>query len=238
MLIERNWEGARCVRFAKVEATEDEGVVEGLASAFDTVDTYGTRIAKGAFRASLAEWRKRKRTPPMYLQHNSSVPVGRWERLAEDEDGLRVQGRVTDSETGRHAFALVRDGTIGGLSIGFRVRAYKVEEARGQEPRIVTFTAVDLIETSLVTEPANPDARITGVRGYDPNMTIADFEELLRSLDFPNKAAKSIAAAGFRAEPRDVAAQPSTEQPRDAGQDEETVARMIRDLNARLRGAA
>ena len=77
--------------------------------------------------------------------------------LAEDKRGLRVIGRLsTGSAAGREAAALLKDGAVGGLSFGYRVKA-----PEGAEPR--HLRAVELVEVSLVTMPMMPAARVHAV---------------------------------------------------------------------------
>ena len=54
---------------------------------------------------------------------------------------------------GREAAALLKEGTVRGLSFGYRVR-----EARGDNPR--ELVSVELVEVSLVTFPMQPKARV------------------------------------------------------------------------------
>ena len=129
--------------------------VEGYASRFFVRDLNDDVVAKGAFLASLA--RTGARGVKMLHQHDGSVPVGVWDEIAEDGDGLFVRGRVLDvTPQGRMAAALVRAGAVDGLSIGFRA-----VKARGDvSGRLRVLTEVELWEVSLVTFPMLPQARI------------------------------------------------------------------------------
>jgi hypothetical protein len=51
---------------------------------------------------------------------------------------------------------LLKEGAVGGLSFGYRVR-----EARGEAPR--ELTELELVEVSLVTFPMQPKARVHAV---------------------------------------------------------------------------
>lgn len=111
-------------------------------------------IRPGAFAEAV------KRGPqevPLLWQHQQAKPIGRVEMLAEDRRGLRVIGRLsTGSAAGREAAALLKDGAVGGLSFGYRVRA-----AAGAQPR--HLREVELVEVSLVTLPMMPGARVHAV---------------------------------------------------------------------------
>jgi HK97 family phage prohead protease len=102
---------------------------------------------------------------PLLWQHSPDRPIGRIESLAEDACGLRVIGRLTpEARHAAEAAALLRDGAVGGLSFGYRVRA--------KEPRHGgrTLTDLDLVEVSLVTFPMQPGARVHAVHEEDMNV--------------------------------------------------------------------
>jgi HK97 family phage prohead protease len=110
-------------------------------------------VRKGAFARAVAAGPK---SVPLLWQHEPGRPIGRVEMLAEDKRGLRVIGRLSDSSSGRDAAALLRDGAVGGLSFGYRVR--RKSDGTNRE-----LTDLDLIEVSLVTFPMQPAARVHAV---------------------------------------------------------------------------
>jgi HK97 family phage prohead protease len=127
----------------------------GYAALFDTVDRGGDVIRRGAFSRAVADGAKGL---PLLWQHQQSAPIGRIEHIAEDARGLRVIGRLTPhAKPAADAAALLRDGAIGGLSFGYRVRA-KQHRPGGRE-----LTDLDLVEVSLVTFPMQPGARVHAV---------------------------------------------------------------------------
>lgn len=184
----------------------------GYGAYFNNVDSYGDVIAPGAFTKTLREARSSGNWPAMLLQHGSflggddNMPVGVWTEMREDEKGLWVEGRLADTQRGRDAYALLKMSprpAINGMSIGFRATEWTMR-SKPEEPRR-TLKAVDLMEVSLVTFPANGKARVESVKSADDIKTIREFEEFLRDVGgFSHAAAKSIAAGGFKAaDPRD-----------------------------------
>lgn len=126
----------------------------GYAALFDRVDRGGDVVRPGAFARAVAAGPGRV---PLLWQHEAGRPIGRIERLAEDARGLRVIGSLSArSAAGREAAALLKDGAIGGLSFGYRVRA-------GREGQPRELTDLELIEVSLVTMPMQPAARVHAV---------------------------------------------------------------------------
>ncbi len=121
----------------------------GYAAVFGHPDRGGDVVRAGAFARAL----KRGAGPvPLLWQHEPGRPIGRIEYLKEDKRGLRVIGRLADGR----AAALLKEGAVGGLSFGYRVR-----EARGEAPR--ELVDLELVEVSLVTFPMQPRARVHAV---------------------------------------------------------------------------
>jgi HK97 family phage prohead protease len=140
------------------DVTAEVGLaVEGYASLWGVADLNRDVVAQGAFAESLA--RTGAEGVRMLHQHEGRAVVGIWDRIAEDDRGLFVRGRIMDwSAEARFAAALANAGAMDGLSIGFRaVRARRDGALR-------VLTAVDLWEISLVTFPMLPGARFTPCR--------------------------------------------------------------------------
>jgi HK97 family phage prohead protease len=129
----------------------------GYAALFDKADRRGDVIRRGAFARAVADGPARL---PLLWQHQQTRPIGRIEAIAEDARGLRVIGRLSPG-AGTDAAALLRDGAVGGLSFGYRVRA-----GRGVPPGR-EITDVDLVEVSLVTFPMQPGARVHAIHEED-----------------------------------------------------------------------
>lgn len=128
----------------------------GYAARFDRVDRGGDVVRRGAFARAVAQ--AGAGGVPLLWQHDPARPIGRIERIAEDQRGLRVIGRLAPSA--REAKQLLRCGALDGLSFGYRVRA-----SRGAQPR--ELTDLDLIEVSLVTFPMQPAARVIAIDEAD-----------------------------------------------------------------------
>lgn len=154
------------VRFA----VDDSGVFAGYAAVWERPDSFGDVLRKGAFAKSL-----KKIQPAMLWQHDQRTPIGRWTSLAEDERGLRVEGKlVTGVVKGAEALELLKAKALNGMSIGF-VTARAERGPNGG--RIVT--EVQLFEISLVTFPSADMARVDSVKSARPG-DIAAFVQAAR----------------------------------------------------------
>jgi HK97 family phage prohead protease len=167
------------------------GSFEGYASLFGAEDQGRDVVMPGAFRASLA--RAGAASIRMLFQHDPAQPIGAWEVIREDARGLYVRGRLTlDVARGREILALMREGALDGLSIGFRTRK-AVRDARSGLRRLYE---IDLWEISIVTFPMLPDARISAVKAAYPSARPPD------ALASPQARAARFAAPPARRHPR------------------------------------
>jgi HK97 family phage prohead protease len=193
------------------------GAFEGYGSVFNNEDDYGDVILPGAFAGVLARHQAKGTMPKMLLNHGSAtsffgstdpmadLPIGKWTSMSEDGHGLQVKGRLInlDTERGKNIYGAMKEGELGGLSIGYRPGDF-VRGTKPNEPRRTIKTVKDLIEVSPVTFPANELATSRGIKAGDIR-TIREFERALREvLGFSHAAARSIAESGFKSsEPRD-----------------------------------
>ncbi len=166
------------------------GIITGYASVFGGVDSYGDTVAQGAFSDSL------KRNKPLMLwQHQTESPVGHWDNLQEDTRGLHVSGQLNlQTNLGRETYAHLQAGDLNGLSIGYNLA--KGDAVRQGE--VLLIKRVDLAEISIVSLPADSNARITSVKSQllKP-ATMREFEKSLQEIGFSRREASSIAARGF-----------------------------------------
>ncbi len=141
-----------------ISLPDGRGVFEGYASLFGIADMARDVVMVGAFQKSLAT--QDVSSIKLLWQHDPAQPVGVWSRVSEDKRGLYCQGQLNlDVQRGRELYALMRQGAVDGLSIGFKtLRARK--DALGQRQLL----AIDLWEISLVTFPLLPDARVSAVK--------------------------------------------------------------------------
>ncbi|MER5171596.1 HK97 family phage prohead protease [Thioclava kandeliae] len=180
------------------------GEFEGYASTFGgEPDSYGDVIAVGAYADSLAQHAAKGTMPKMFWQHDPAEPIGRWLEMAEDTRGLRVKGRLNMGvRRGQEAYALLKEGDIDGLSIGYRIKQHSVDADTG----IWTLEKLELREVSVVSIGANENATIASVKSAKAahglierlkagdRLTEREFEDMLKgSLGFSNSQAERAA---------------------------------------------
>ncbi len=142
----------------EIRRVGQDGLIEGYASLFGVADLGRDVVERGAFRESLAG--RGAAGIRMLWQHDPAEPVGRWLAIREDARGLVVRGRLNPAvRRAREIAALIGEGALDGLSIGFRV----VEAAKGAGG-IRRLLRLDLWEISIVTFPMLPGARLGAVK--------------------------------------------------------------------------
>lgn len=232
MQIERLSVGLREVKIADADGADMR--FTGYGAVFGNIDSYGDVIAKGAFADTLKKSKDSGVWPAMLSQHGGmfgedSTPIGIYTEMREDDVGLWVEGKLADTERGREAYALLKmqpRPAYNGLSIGFRAKEWAVRTSP-EEPRR-TLKAVELLEVSLVTFPANTKARVTSVKSeFNPR----EAEDSLRDAGL-SRADSVKAVAVFKSLLLRDEAEPESE-PRD-----EVAAAELRSLADRIRKLA
>lgn len=202
-----------------LEVKAEEGrplVVTGYISTFGNTDLVGDVVEKGAYERTLKEWRERPWPMPLLLNHNQDQLVGKWVELREDSRGLFGEGELTpDHSLASDVAASLRHGALSGISIGFRLRDFERSKSGIRHLR-----DIDLIEASIVTSPANPMARVVGLKSADEIKSLREFEAFLREHGWSRREAQVIGTKGFSSLARESEAEDGAEQPRADGESE------------------
>ena len=135
------------------------------------VDTWPrTIVDPGAFTKTLAEANGRVK---VLWQHDPWCPIGKPTEMREDNKGLYIVGKISDTQAGKDALTLLRDGVVDEMSIGFDpIRWEMVPDPAMQTPAgmapsmdgmVRHLKEVRLWEVSLVTFAADPMAQVYAV---------------------------------------------------------------------------
>jgi HK97 family phage prohead protease len=177
-----------------------EGVFSGYGAVFGNVDAHGDVIQPGAFTDSIAERKAQGRAVPMHLMHRvyggDGLPVGVWTDLSEDSKGLKVTGKISgmNTDAGRLLFERVKDGALGGLSIGYKVRPNGATYGKKAGEPKRSLKALDLKEISLVDDPSNALSRVDEMKRLGLKAVGDDGVDLPFSAD-TEEAIEAIGAA-------------------------------------------
>lgn len=171
------------IEAVELKWNDEDWKVEGYASVFHSVDSYGDTVLPGAFLKSLED-----RQPAMHYEHLRWATPGMWTKAEEDEHGLKVTGQLTRDHTlAKDLRASLRHGTVRGLSIGFVLK----DSEQKDDNRIIK--EVDLHEVSFTAQPAEPKAVVTAWKSELGCIeSLSDFERFLRD---SGDISKSMATA-------------------------------------------
>lgn len=119
---------------------------------------------------------------PLLLYHNSQKPVG-WVKFQKPtKDGIDFEAKLpTIDEPGtvrdriEEAWTSIKSGLIAGVSIGFR----SIEEAFNKDTQGFRFLQTEVLELSLVSIPAQPDARIETIKSLDIGLAVSGTEAVV-----------------------------------------------------------
>lgn len=175
--------------FTKAEIKEKSDEVFTAIASSEVEDRQGEVVKQAGWNLS-----NFKKNPILLWMHDHERPLGKATRVWLDKSGnkplLMFKGVIsTATEYGRAAKQLIDEGVLNSFSVGFRAL-----EMDGNE-----ITKAELFEISLVTVPANPEARliaakslknagfqknvIDDVLGQDKEETITELQNKVKELE-------------------------------------------------------
>lgn len=208
-----------------LKAVAEDGEFEGYLSTFGNVDRGMDMVMPGAFRRTLKE--RKLSSIKLLRDHDTRKVIGKWLSMDEDDRGLKVRGKLFAGtvQLATETLALMREGALDAMSIGYRTIKAQWDEEQG----VRKLLDLDLWEGSIVTFPMNEMATVDAVK---TDLTITDVERILREGGAPGAFAKLVAIHGFDA------AQKRLGSRREGGEGGKTIAEMIRETSAKMKGMA
>jgi len=176
-------------KFAAEGLDAKTGEFAGYGAVFGNIDSHGDVIMPGAFADTLADWNRKGALPQMKMMHGSAAnpftgsdkPVGVWKTMREDSKGLYVEGKLSglDTDQGRFNYALMQDGALNGLSIGYKA----INPRKGTSPMVKRhLDKLHLAEVSLVPMGSNPEALVTSIKSQFQSLSNEDWRDIEATL--------------------------------------------------------
>lgn len=161
----------------KAEEFANDGEVVAYLSTFKNADKVGDIIEKGAFDQFVKDFDPTAKKLPMLYSHKTENLIGEWVELSVDEHGIKGRGVIyTETTTGKDVHALLKRGALSAVSIGFKSSDYEEIESGGR-----LFKQVELVETSIVLNPCNPQAEVLSVKSEDGLIQVSELKSVLRN---------------------------------------------------------
>lgn len=180
----------------EVKEVSADGKFVGHGSIFGELDSYRDVVMPGAFKKSLAaDFKSKNRQVPMLWQHDSYNPIGIYPVIYEDATGLYLEGACNmEVQQGRECHALMKQGALTGLSIGYTTVLSEWDEKALTRKLI----EVNLWEVSPVTFPAGDSARAQ-VKTLAEVGTLSELEDYLRDAYGASRKEATALAARLKA---------------------------------------
>lgn len=136
---------------------EEQRIVTGIATS-ESVDSQGDIIDFEASKKAFSDWVGNIRE-----MHDPTRAIGKRIDVQFDDDKKEVilSAKISESADGENAWVKVKEGILTGFSIGGQIFKITKDKAVKGANRIVDYA---LSETSLVDNPANPDAQLIMVK--------------------------------------------------------------------------
>ena len=131
------------------DSMDEPVIITGYANTVSK-DRYGDVIPSYAWdEVALLNYKK---NPIILAYHNHSNPIGVATDLVVDEKGLKITAKI--SKAAKEVYQLIKDGVLRSFSIGFLVKDANYDQATD----IFVIKALELLEISVVSVPANQDS--------------------------------------------------------------------------------
>ena len=149
----------------QIEAKADApaGTISAYLTTFGNSDVVADIMAKGSLDKFIAKFNPTAKKLPMFYEHDHTSIIGEWVDLKADEHGVVGEGVLyTETTKGSDVYKLMKRNAVSSVSIGFRSADFEKNDDGGR-----TFNEIDLVETSVVLNPANDQAQIMSVKSDD-----------------------------------------------------------------------
>lgn len=136
----------------QLNVTLAKATADGYDARFVVSSTHPDRVGDTFSKESLRKLTATKRLIALW-QHDSKSVAGYWENFKLSGNKLIASLKLADTNLGKMIRSLLDSGVPLGSSVGFRILEGQPNKHDGYE-----FTDVDLMEISVVSTPANPQA--------------------------------------------------------------------------------
>ena len=164
------------------EAQSPNGLIEARATTWgprEGADGRKFNYKPEGFMDWADEFNNSGKPMPMFLNHNDmGMPIGQWEQIAFDEQGMTAKGRLyLNTVGGSDAYSVLKESPnmFGGVSVGAYADEAQMVDAEGNtldlgidsDEGFFQITKGGLREISVVMYPNNPEANIQRLEYFD-----------------------------------------------------------------------
>ena len=189
------------------EAQNPSGKIEARATTWgarEGADGRKFNYQPEGFAQWADEFAKAGKPMPMFLNHNDmGMPVGQWDEISFDEQGMTAKGRLfMNTVGGSDVYSVLKESPnlFGGVSVGaYADEAQMVDEEGNpttEEDGYFQITKGGLREISVVMYPNNPNAEVMKLECFDAegHLNPRVVEEALRDAGLSKKGATTASS--------------------------------------------
>ena len=179
----------------------EAGEIKAYVTTFGNADLVGDVMDKSSADNFVKNFNDQENASlPMLWEHKRDEIIGNWTKFEIDEKGVIGTGELYKGVSKADDVRVyLEKGAVGSVSIGFRSTDYEDLKTGGR-----LFKEIELFETSIVIQPANPQAQIVSAKNEDGQIDLRNLEKALRDAGLSRKEAVSFISAG-KSTLRDVA---------------------------------
>jgi HK97 family phage prohead protease len=161
-----------------------KGIVTGYFANFDSLDSDGDVIKKGAFAKTIQATGPQSAKPRIkhLLNHDPSQPLGVITALKEDDKGLYYESKLGNHALGIDFIKMVESNLISEHSIGYQTKTYnQVTSWEDYKEGMIKreLTELKLWEgSSLTAWGANSNTPLTGMKSIEVNKLLGKSEAI------------------------------------------------------------
>ena len=191
------------------EAQNPSGKIEARATTWgarEGADGRKFNYKPEGFAQWADEFAKEGKPLPMFLNHNDmGMPIGEWNEINFDEEGMTAKGRLyMNTVGGSDVYSILKESPrmFGGVSVGAYADEAMMVDAEGNamdeedEKGYFQITKGGLREISVVMYPNNPEANINKLECFDAegHLNPRSLEKLLREAGVSRKDATTASS--------------------------------------------
>lgn len=176
----------------EVKAVDGESRALDFTISTASVDRYGDTIAVDGWKLT----NFRKNPVVLWMHDNSMLPVGKAGNVRVEDGKLKARVEFTPAGLVKYndiVFEMLKSGYLSATSVGFMPLKYNFVDDPSRRYG-VDFLEQELLEFSIVTVPANPEALVEA-RAFVPLPVPAPVEQSGASVEFARQRVARLRAA-------------------------------------------
>ena len=151
-------------------ANVEERTISGKIVPVGTGEVGNTSAGRVIFEAGAIRLPDDAKTIKLLNQHDHKQPLGKASNFIASEDGIYASFKISRSNRGTEALILAEEGLQAGLSVGVEVITSKHKSG------VMHISAANLVEVSLVTEPAFKSAQVTDIAAEETPEAVEEIQ--------------------------------------------------------------